>query len=189
MDYIDLINLDMSKYDDPTTRQELANELYEGVTKHGFLTLSNHGITQERMESQVDLAHAIMTLPPEDKAPFEATPEEDAKGRYVGFKPAGVLGSKGGFHKTLDHYNILTWDPEHHKHPTILEHHLEEARETISIIRAQLLQKLLHLVAIILEMPQERVLETHAFGVQSTEYLRYVSRILSDFPKNTADMV
>lgn len=27
-----------------------------------------------------------------------ATPEEDAKGIYVGFKPSGELGLKGGFH-------------------------------------------------------------------------------------------
>jgi len=177
VDYIELVNLDMSKYDDPTTREELAKELYEGVTKHGFLTLSNHGISQELMESQVDLAHAIMTLPPEEKAPFEATPEEDAKGRYVGFKPAGVLGSKGGFHKTLDHYNILTWDPEDHKHPKMLADHLAEVRETISILRAQLLHKLLHLVAMVLEVPPEQVLKTHAFGAESTEYLRYVSLV------------
>lgn len=179
MDYIELVNLDMSKFDDPSTRQELAREMFEGVTKHGFLTLSNHGISQELMESQVDLAHAVMTLTPEEKAPFEATPEEDALGRYVGFKPAGVLGSKGGFHKTLDHYNILTWDPEEHKHPALLAQHMEEVRQTISIIRAQLLQKLLVLVAMILEVPEERVLETHAFGAESTEYLRYVCDAIS----------
>lgn len=175
MDYIELVNLDMSKYEDPTRRQELAQDLLEGVTKHGFLTLSNHGISQELMESQVSLAHAVMTLPPNEKAPFEATPEEDAKGRYVGFKPAGELGSKGGFHKELDHYNILTWDPEEHKHPPILAGHFEEARQTIAIIREKLLVKLLHLVAMVLEVPEEEVLKTHAFGVESTEYLRYVS--------------
>lgn len=175
MDYIELVNLDLAKYDDPQRRQELAQDLLEGVTKHGFLTLSNHGISQELMESQVSLAHAVMTLPPDEKAPFEATPEEDAKGRYVGFKPAGELGSKGGFHKELDHYNILTWDPEEHKHPPVLTDHFEEARKTIAIIREKLLVKLLRLVAMVLEVPEEAVLKTHAFGVESTEYLRYVS--------------
>jgi hypothetical protein len=101
LDYVDLVNINLSKFDDQTTRKELAKELLDCVTKHGFLTISNHGITQDLYESQVNLAHAVMTLPPDEKAPYEATPEEDAKGRYVSLKPAGVLGTKGGFHKTL----------------------------------------------------------------------------------------
>jgi len=68
LDYVDLVDIDLSKFDDPITRKELAKELLEGVVKHGFLTISNHGITQELYESQVSLAHAVMTLPPEEKA-------------------------------------------------------------------------------------------------------------------------
>lgn len=174
LDYVDLVDIDLSKFDDPTTRKELAKELLEGVVKHGFLTISNHGITQELCESQVSLAHAVMTLPPEEKAPYEATPEEDAKGRYVGFKPAGQLGTKGGFHKTLDHYNILTYDPENHQHPAILRPHMGEINELISFIRSNILRKLLVLVSMILEVPEETVAATHAFGKESTEYLRYM---------------
>jgi isopenicillin N synthase-like dioxygenase len=174
LDYVDLVNIDLSKFDDPITRKELAKELLDGVTKHGFLTISNHGIPQDLCEHQVSVAHAVMTLPPDEKAPYEATPEEDARGRYVGFKPAGVLGTKGGFHKTLDHYNILTYDPENHQHPAILRPHMNEVNELISIIRAKVLRKLLVLVSMILEVPEEQVAATHAFGKESTEYLRYM---------------
>lgn len=174
MDYVDLVNIDLSKFDDPVTRKELAKELLDGATKHGFLTLSNHGISKELSESQVSLAHAVMTLPAEEKAPYEATPEEDAKGRYVGFKPAGQLGIKGGFHKTLDHYNILTYDPENHQHPAILRPHIGEVHDLISLIRKNILKKLLVLVAMILEIPAEAMEATHAFGKESTEYLRYM---------------
>lgn len=79
LDYVNLVNIDISKFDDPVARKELAKELLEGVTKHGFLTLSNHGIYRALYESQISLAHAVMTLPAEEKAPYEATPEEDAK--------------------------------------------------------------------------------------------------------------
>jgi len=174
LEYVDLVDLDMSKFDDPVTRKELAKELLDGATTHGFLTLSNHGITKELYESQVSLAHAVMTLPAEEKAPYEATPEEDAKGRYVGFKPAGQLGIKGGFHKTLDHYNILTYDPENHQHPEILRPHMGDVEQLITFIRANILRKLLALVAMVLEVPEERMAATHAFGKESTEYLRYM---------------
>lgn len=101
VDWIELVNIDFAKYDNPATRKELAQDLLKAVTEHGFLTISNHGISDELYESQMSLAHAVMTLPPEEKLPFEATPEEDASGLYVGFKPSDERGTKGGFHKTV----------------------------------------------------------------------------------------
>ncbi|PLB53903.1 Clavaminate synthase-like protein [Aspergillus steynii IBT 23096] len=174
LDWIQLVNIDLAKYDNLSTRQELARELLTAVTEHGFLTISNHGISPELYRSQVNLANAVMTLPPDEKQPFEATPEEDARGRYVGFKPSGELGIKGGFHKSLDHYNILVHDPENHPHPPILEEYKDEANYVMHFIRNNILRKLLVLMSMILEVPEERVLETHSLGKESTEYLRYM---------------
>lgn len=174
LDFVDLVNLDLGKFDDPVTRKDLAKEMLDGVMTHGFLTLSNHGIPEDMYNRQMELANAVMTLSPEDKLPYEATPEEDAAGLYVGFKPSGELGIKGGFHKALDHYNILTYDPKGHDHPEILRPHMDEVREVINRIRERILRKLLVLMAMILEVPEEQVLATHALGVESTEYLRYM---------------
>lgn len=101
VDWIELVNVDFAKYDNPATRKELAQDLLKAVKEHGFLTISNHGISEELYESQMSLAHAVMTLSPDEKLPYEATPEEDASGLYVGFKPSGERGIKGGFHKTV----------------------------------------------------------------------------------------
>ncbi|PYH93103.1 Clavaminate synthase-like protein [Aspergillus ellipticus CBS 707.79] len=174
LDWIDLVNIDLAKFEDSVARNELARELLTAVTEHGFLTISNHGISPELCLSQVNLANAVMTMSPEDKKLFEATPEEDARGRYVGFKPAGELGIKGGFHKALDHYNILVHDPEGHKHPVLLQEYMEEVDYVMHFIRNHILKKLLVLVAMILEVPEERVLRTHSLGKESTEYLRYM---------------
>jgi len=103
------------------------------------------------------------------------TPEEDARGLYVGYKPAGPLGHKGGFPKQLDHYNILVHDPKNRDHPEILRPFLPETYEVMHFIRNNILIKLLKLVAMILEVPEEAVLSTHAPGGSKTEYIRYVS--------------
>ena len=71
MDYVKLVNLDLSKFDDPVGRQELAKDLYEAATGYGFLTVTNHGISDETYMRQMQLANATMTLPPEEKAPYE----------------------------------------------------------------------------------------------------------------------
>lgn len=102
------------------------------------------------------------------------TPEEDARGLYVGFKPAGPLGHKGGFPKQLDHYNILVHDPKNRPHPEMLRPHLKETYEVMHFIRNHILKKLLTLMAMVLEMPEEEIHATHALGGSQTEYIRYM---------------
>ncbi|KAF4865442.1 UPF0676 protein [Colletotrichum siamense] len=174
LDYVKLVNLDLAKFDDPVGRQELAKELYEAATGYGFLTLTNHGISDEVYARQMQIANAMMTLPPDEKAPYEVTPEEDARGLYVGYKPAGPLGHKGGFPKQLDHYNILVHDPKNRPHPEIMRPYLKETQEVMQFIRTNILKKLLTLVSMILEVPDEAVQATHASGGSKTEYIRYM---------------
>ena len=71
MDYINLIDIDLSKFDDPTTRKELATNLFEAVTEHGFFTISNHGISKALWDNQMDVANAVMRLPQGEKKPYE----------------------------------------------------------------------------------------------------------------------
>lgn len=71
MDYVQLVNLDLAKFDDPEGRKELAQELYQAATGYGFLTLTNHGISDEVYQRQMQISNAMMTLPAEGKAPYE----------------------------------------------------------------------------------------------------------------------
>ncbi|KAJ5094866.1 clavaminate synthase-like protein [Penicillium angulare] len=174
LDYVDLVNLDLSKFDDPAGREELKNTLYKAATGYGFLTLSNHGISDDTYLRQMRISNAMMTLSPEKKAPYEVTPEEDARGLYVGYKPAGPLGHKGGFPKQLDHYNILVHDPKSRPHPEIMRPFLEETYEVMHHIRTKILMKLLRLTANILEVPEGVLLSTHNPGGSKTEYIRYM---------------
>ncbi|KAJ0353787.1 hypothetical protein COL154_002868 [Colletotrichum chrysophilum] len=178
LDYVDLVNIDLAKFDDPEGRKQLAKDLYEAATGYGFLTLTNHGISDETYQRQMRIANAAMTLKPDEKAPYEVTPEEDARGLYAGYKPAGPLGHKGGFPKALDHYNMLVHDPKNRDHPEIIRPFMEETYEVMSYIRTNILVKLLRIVADILQVPEEAVLSTHAPGGSKTEYLRYVSVVV-----------
>lgn len=49
-----------------------------------------------------------------------------------------------------------------------------EVNELITFIRVNILRKLLALIAIILEVDEESIASSHAFGKESTEYLRYM---------------
>jgi isopenicillin N synthase-like dioxygenase len=73
VDYIELVNLDLSKFDDPKSREELAREFYQAFTEDGFATISGHGISNEVWDSQMNLANAVMTMSPEEKVRYEGT--------------------------------------------------------------------------------------------------------------------
>lgn len=77
MDYITLENLDLSKFDDPASRNELAKQFFSALTGTGFFTITNHGISKEDWDQQMDLAHAVMTMNPEAKKPFEGKRKND----------------------------------------------------------------------------------------------------------------
>ena len=71
MDFVDLVNIDLAKFDSEQGRKDLAKDLYEAATGYGFLTLTNHGISNETYMRQMRIANAAMTLEPEGKAPYE----------------------------------------------------------------------------------------------------------------------
>ncbi|KAL4874221.1 hypothetical protein BJY04DRAFT_225271 [Aspergillus karnatakaensis] len=182
LEYVDLVDLDLSKFDNPVTRKELARDLLQAVTEHGFFTISNHGIPKTLWDHQMDIGNTIMHLSQEEKKPYEATSEEDAQGIYVGFKPSGELGIKGGFHKEIDHYNILLHDLAR-PHPPLLRPFMNEVEQVIKILHDDIHRKLLILVAMVLEVPEEVILDMHRPGGSTTNYYRYMSY----FPRAQAD--
>ncbi|KAF5523359.1 hypothetical protein CGCA056_v004159 [Colletotrichum aenigma] len=131
----------------------------------------------------MDVANAVMTLSNEEKRPYEGTPEEDQKGIYVGFKPSGELGTKVGFHKEVDHYNMLLHDFETRPHPQIISPFKEEMRHLMQTLNDDIHRKLLILVAMVLEVPEQLVLDMHRPGGSTTNYFRY----MSNSPRNDAD--
>ncbi|RDW84618.1 putative clavaminate synthase-like protein [Coleophoma cylindrospora] len=171
LDYIQLVNLDLSRFDDLEGRQELARDFYKAFTEEGFLTLSGHGISEEVWAQQMDLAYTTMTLPPEEKALYEVTPEEDKQGIYAGFKEAGGK----GFHREIDFYNMLLNGSKERIHPPHLNPYMEETRKVMLHVRDDIQRKLLILLAMCLEMPEEELLATHKPGLSSSEYYRYMS--------------
>ncbi|KAJ9151371.1 Clavaminate synthase-like protein [Pleurostoma richardsiae] len=172
LDYIELANLDLSKFDDPESRKQLALEFYKAFTEEGFVTISGHGISKETWDMQMDLANATMTMSPQDKVPYEVTKEEDEQGIYVGFKAAGGL----GFHKEIDFYNMLLTDPvKGRKHPPHLQPYMEETRQVMLHVRDVVQRKLFVLLAMCLEIPEDEMFASHAPGKSSSEYYRYMS--------------
>ena len=66
-----MMNLDLSKFDDPQSREELAREFFKAFTEEGFATISGHGISKDVWDEQMDLANVVMTMSPQEKVLYE----------------------------------------------------------------------------------------------------------------------
>jgi hypothetical protein len=67
LDWAPLQIIDLSKFDTPGGKQELANELRDAVKNWGFWTVVGTGIAQEQLDRQLSIANAFFKLPLDEK--------------------------------------------------------------------------------------------------------------------------
>ena len=68
LDWAPLVELDISRFDEPGENLKLAAQLEEAVRNVGFWIVTGHGITDEEVLRQLAIATAFYKLPTEEKA-------------------------------------------------------------------------------------------------------------------------
>lgn len=88
IEWADLVTLDLSKFDSPEGKQELASQLAKAMRTSGFFSVKNFGVSKEILDQQVKLAQALFDLPLEEKLPYYDA-EAWARGIRYGYRPIG----------------------------------------------------------------------------------------------------
>jgi hypothetical protein len=83
LDWAPLTKIDLSRFDDPAGRQELAKQLYDAVTRVGFWVVVNTGLDDERVLRQFSIGNTFFKEPLEEKRRF---PCNFAEGEYFGYR-------------------------------------------------------------------------------------------------------
>jgi len=83
LDWAPLPKIDLSRFDEPGGKQELAKELYHAVTQVGFWVVVNSGIDDERVIRQFSIGNTFFKEPLEEK---RANPCNFANGEYFGYR-------------------------------------------------------------------------------------------------------
>ena len=83
LEWAPLTTIDLSRFDEPGGKQELAKELYDAVTRVGFWTVINSGIDDERVLRQFSFGNTFFKQPLEEKRFF---PCNFAQGEYFGYR-------------------------------------------------------------------------------------------------------
>jgi hypothetical protein len=66
--------------------------------------------------------------------------------------------------------------------PPLLVPYMEETKKVINILHNEIHRRLLVLFAMVLEVPEEAILDMHRPGGSTTNYYRYVSRVNLSVP-------
>jgi hypothetical protein len=83
LDWAPLVKIDLSRFDEPGGKQELAKQLYDAVTRVGFWVVVNTGLDDERVLKQFSIGNTFFKEPLEEK---RTTPCNFAEGEYFGYR-------------------------------------------------------------------------------------------------------
>ena len=172
VDWADLATLDLSIFGTPGGNDKLAKQLFEAIDKIGFFYIINFGLNQEAVDRQFAIGKEIFQLPIEEKLKYRADLEN---GGYNGYKPLGLREVRPGIQDNTEIYNIPKFIPElERRHPEIINAHRGEIEHFARYISDNIAGKLLVLLAIILELPENFFLEKHQYNKRSDCHLRYM---------------
>lgn len=83
LDWAPLAKIDLSRFDEPGGKQELAKQLYDAVTRVGFWVVVNTGLDDEKVLRQFSIGNTFFKQPLEEKRRF---PCNFAEGEYFGYR-------------------------------------------------------------------------------------------------------
>jgi hypothetical protein len=83
LDWATLPKIDLSRFDEPGCKQELASQLYDAVSRVGFWMVINTGLDDERVLRQFSIGNAFFQQPLEEK---RKVPCNFAQGEAHGYR-------------------------------------------------------------------------------------------------------
>ncbi|CAG8938095.1 unnamed protein product [Penicillium salamii] len=174
LDWADLVSLDLSKFDQPGGKEDLASEFIHAIQDVGFFYITNHGLTREQIDQQFAIAKSTLLLPPEEKLKYRAALEQ---GDYNGWKPAGTRNLIPGVKDNFEIYNIPKFTPQNtdREHPEIIKKNFETIADFSKHIHYEIVVKLLVIFAIALGLDDENwFVNKHRYEADSGDHLRYM---------------
>ncbi|KAI1382854.1 Clavaminate synthase-like protein [Hypoxylon trugodes] len=172
LEYAELPKIDLSIFDQPGGKQELARQLYDAVTKVGFWSVVNTGIDDERVLRQFSFGNAFFKEPLEEKR----FPCNFSEGEYFGYRENSRWIGDTGVKENVEMLNIPKAIPAFTnvgKH-RIVEQNWEEIASFHRDLFDKVVRKLFVLISIILELPENYLADAHAYDEESDDHLRYM---------------
>ncbi|KAK5441967.1 hypothetical protein LTS15_011125 [Exophiala xenobiotica] len=173
LDWAPLTTIDLSRFDEPGGKQQLAKDLYDAVTRVGFWTVVNSGIDDERVLRQFSIGNTFFKEPLEEKRRY---PCNFAEGEYFGYRENSRWVGDTGVKENIEMLNVPKAIPAYAdvgKHEIVREHY-DEIASLHRELWEKVIRKLFVLIAIILELPEDYLVNAHDYDQESDDHLRYM---------------
>ncbi|KAJ0268284.1 hypothetical protein COL940_013542 [Colletotrichum noveboracense] len=172
LEWAPLTTIDLSRFDEPGGKQDLAKQLYDAITRVGFWVVTGTGIDDERILRQFSIGNTFFKEPLDEKRRF---PCNFAEGEYFGYREnerwIGDTGVKENIEMLNIHKDIPAWTQVgRHR---VVEDNWDEIRNFHRDVW-EVARKLFVLIAIILELPENYLADAHAYDQVSDDHLRYM---------------
>jgi isopenicillin N synthase-like dioxygenase len=168
-----LVVIDLSTFDrSPEDRSLLAEQLKNAAHNTGFWVVTGHGITDDEVNRQLSVGQAFYKTPLEDKRQY---PCNFAEGSYMGYREPIRFIADTNVKENHESLNIAKFTESGCRFP--LHSFMVPFECEIAAFQKKLwdlvLKKLLILIAILLELPEQYFVERHEYEQSSGDYLCY----------------
>ena len=177
LDWADLITIDLSLFDQPGGKQQLAAQLKHAISTVGFFYVTNFGLSETEVDNQFALADQLFSLPETEKCKYRVVANRQG---YFGWKPRGSRSQQHGLVDSLELYDDPKWNDiykvEFARPPSLSwPEGAERAENFQRHLHFHVLKRLLILSAIIMELEDEEALwKLHNCSSRSQCHLRYM---------------
>ncbi|KAI3604213.1 flavonol synthase [Moniliophthora roreri] len=173
LDWAPLQIIDLSRFDDPNGKQELADQLRDSVKRWGFWTVVGVGISQEQLDRQLSIANTFFKLPLEEKRKVAC---DFTVGNYFGYRePTRFIGNTD-VKENMEMLNLPKYIPEYDSIPRhdLIKQFEDEIAPFHRLVWDKVIRKIFVLFAIILELPENYFADRHQYDEKSEDHLRYM---------------
>ncbi|MCJ1471142.1 hypothetical protein MMC07_009790 [Pseudocyphellaria aurata] len=172
LEYADIPILDFGAVDLPGGKEKLVAQLKDAVQQTGFFYATNFGLTQQDIDRQFAIGQEILELPEQEKLKYRAQLEE---GDYNGYRPLGMIEQFPGQRDNWECYHVFKFIPEHQRpHPAVVLNHYAEIEKFHRHVHENVAHTVLRLIANVLEMPEDFMVNHHLYEDNCSSFLRYV---------------
>ncbi|KAK0462574.1 gibberellin 2-oxidase [Desarmillaria tabescens] len=173
LDWAPLAIIDLSKFEEPNGKHDLAAELKDAVKHWGFWTIVGSGFTQEELDRQLAIGNTFFKLPLEEKRKFAC---DFSVGNYFGYREPTRFISRTDVKENMEMLNVPKFTSDYAsipQHQLIKSYH-DEIAKFHRRVWDDVIRKLFVLFAIILELPENYFVDRHSYEAPSEDHLRYV---------------
>ncbi|KAH8424959.1 putative oxidoreductase, 2OG-Fe(II) oxygenase family [Aspergillus melleus] len=122
---------------------------------------------------QYAIGQELFSRPESEKLQYRAGLES---GNYSGYRPLGAIETFPGMLDNVESYSVFKFLPDFKRvHPDVIERYSHEIENFSRYVHENIVHKLLLLVAVMLELPENYFVDAHKYEEHSGCHLRYMN--------------